>query len=98
MKDFWAEELQNQRKGKLRKVVILVAILLIIIGIVFVIETLSCIIQIGYYKLTKKRFFKMAPLHHGLEKEGWRENDIVKLFWVIGLIGAMISIAFGVWL
>jgi len=73
-------------------------LLLIIIGIVFVIETLSCIIQIGYYKLTKKRFFKMAPLHHGLEKEGWKENDIVKLFWVIGLIGAMISIAFGVWL
>jgi len=73
-------------------------LLLIIIGIVFVIETLSCIIQIGYYKLTKKRFFKMAPLHHGLEKEGWKENDIVKLFWIIGLIGAMISIAFGVWL
>lgn len=73
-------------------------LLLVIIGIVFVIETLSCIIQIGYYKLTKKRFFKMAPLHHGLEKEGWKETDIVKLFWVIGLIGAMVSIAFGVWL
>lgn len=73
-------------------------LLLIIIGIVFVIETLTCIIQIGYYKLTKKRLFKMAPLHHGLEKDGWKESDIVKLFWVIGLIGAMISIAFGVWL
>ena len=73
-------------------------LLLIIIGIVFVIETMSCIIQITYYKLTKKRFFKMAPLHHGLEKDGWNEADIVKLFWVIGLIGAMISIAFGVWI
>jgi UDP-N-acetylmuramyl pentapeptide phosphotransferase/UDP-N-acetylglucosamine-1-phosphate transferase len=40
----------------------------------------------------------MAPLHHGLEKDGWKETDIVKLFWVIGLIGAMISIAFGVWI
>ena len=73
-------------------------LLLIIIGIVFVIETMSCIIQIVYYKLTKKRFFKMAPLHHGLEKEGWKETDIVKLFWIIGLIGAMVSIAFGVWI
>lgn len=73
-------------------------LLLVIIGIVFVIETMSCIIQITYYKLTKKRFFKMAPLHHGLEKDGWKETDIVKLFWVIGLIGAMISIAFGVWI
>ena len=73
-------------------------LLLIIIGIVFVMETMTCVIQIGYYKLTKKRLFKMAPLHHGLEKDGWKEADIVKLFWVIGLIGAMISIAFGVWL
>ena len=73
-------------------------LLLIIIGIVFVIETMSCIIQIVYYKLTKKRFFKMAPLHHGLEKEGWKETDIVKLFWIIGLIGVMVSIAFGVWI
>lgn len=73
-------------------------LLLVVIGIVFVIETLSCIIQRWYFKLTKKRFFKMAPIHHGLEKDGWLENDIVKLFWIIGLIGAMIAIAFGVWL
>lgn len=73
-------------------------LLLVVIGIVFVIETLSCIIQIVYYKFTKKRFFKMAPIHHGLEKSGWKETDIVKLFWIIGLIGAMVAIAFGVWL
>jgi len=73
-------------------------LLLIIIGIVFVIETMSCILQIGYYKLTKKRLFKMAPFHHSLEKSGWIESDIVKLFWIIGLIGAMIAITFGVWL
>lgn len=73
-------------------------LLLVVIGIVFVIETMSCIIQRWYFKLTKKRFFKMAPIHHGLEKDGWKEADIVKLFWITGLIGAMIAIAFGVWL
>lgn len=73
-------------------------LLLVIIGIVFVLETLSCIIQIIYYKLTKKRFFAMAPIHHGLEKKGWQETDIVKLFWIIGLIGSMLAIGFGVWL
>ena len=73
-------------------------ILLIIIGIVFVIETLSCIIQFAYYKFTKKRFFPMAPIHHTFEKKGWKENDIVKLFWIIGLLGSMIAIGFGVWI
>lgn len=72
-------------------------LLLVIIGIVFVIETLSCIIQRFYYKLTHKRIFPMAPLHHTFEKWGWRENDIVKLFWIIGLLGAMVALAFGVW-
>lgn len=73
-------------------------LLLILVGIVFVIETTSCILQRGYYKLTKKRLFPMAPIHHTFEKMGWNERDIVKLFWVVGLIGAMISIAFGIWM
>ena len=73
-------------------------LLLIIIGIVFVLETVSCLIQRGYYKLTHKRIFPMTPIHHTFEKLGWNERDIVKLFWVIGLIGAMIALAFGVWL
>lgn len=72
-------------------------ILLIIIGIVFVIETLSCLIQRYYYKLTKKRLFKMAPLHHSFEKTGWNERDIVKLFWSIGLIGGMLGIIYGIY-
>lgn len=72
-------------------------ILLIIIGIVFVIETMSVILQRYYYKLTHKRLFPMAPLHHSFEKLGWNERDIVKLFWIIGLIGSMIAILFGVW-
>ncbi len=73
-------------------------LLLVLIGIVFVIETLSCIIQISYYKLTKKRLFPMTPIHHTFEKIGWNERDIVKLFWIIGLIASMASIAFGVWI
>lgn len=73
-------------------------LLLIIIGIVFVIETTSCVIQRLYYKMTKKRIFPMTPIHHTFEKMGWNERDIVKLFWIIGLIGSMVSIAFGVWL
>lgn len=72
-------------------------LLLVIVGIVFVLETLSCIIQRYYYKLTKKRFFPMAPIHHAFEKKGWAEGDIVKLFWIIGLLGAMFALAFGVW-
>lgn len=71
-------------------------VLLIVIGIVFVIETLSCVIQRFYYKLTKKRIFPMTPIHHTFEKKGWKEENIVKLFWIIGLIAAMASISFGV--
>lgn len=71
-------------------------LLLVFIGIVFVIETLSCVIQRFFYKLTKRRIFPMTPIHHTFEKMGWREQDIVKLFWIIGLIFAMASIAFGV--
>ena len=73
-------------------------LLLIIIGIVFVIETLTCVIQRTYYKFTKKRIFPMTPIHHTFEKLGFKEIDIVKMFWVLGLIGSMIALGFGVWL
>lgn len=73
-------------------------LLLIVIGIVFVLETISCILQIGYYKLTKKRLFPMTPIHHSFEKKGWKERDIVKLFWIIGLLGSMVAIIYGVWI
>ena len=73
-------------------------LLLVLIGIVFVIETLSCLIQRYYYKLTKKRLFPMAPIHHSFERMGWNERDIVKLFWTIGLIASLIAIIYGVWL
>lgn len=71
-------------------------ILLILIGIVFVIETLTCIIQRIYYKFTKKRLFIMTPIHHTFEKKGYNEREIVKIFCLIGIIASMISIIFGV--
>lgn len=72
-------------------------LLLVVIGLSFVIETMSCVIQRTYYKFTKDRIFLMTPIHHTFEMRGWSERDIVKLFWVIGLIGAMCAIIYGVW-
>lgn len=72
--------------------------LLILVGIVFVIETLSCIIQIIYFKLTGKRFFPMTPIHHSFEKMGFKETDIVKMFLFIGLLASMVAIIFCVWI
>lgn len=64
-----------------------------VIAMVFVLEALSVIIQVYYFKLTKgKRVFLMAPLHHHFEKKGWHENKIVLRFWIIGLIFAIIGL------
>ena len=71
---------------------------LILIGGVFVVETLSSLIQIIAIRKFHKRVFKRAPLHHHFEELGWDENDIVKLFWVIGFLLSMIGIIYGVWL
>ena len=71
-------------------------LLLILICIVFVIETLTCIIQRVYYKFTKKRLFLMTPIHHSFEKKGYNEREIVKIFCLIGILASMISIIFGV--
>lgn len=73
-------------------------LLLILIGIVFVIETLSCVIQRTYYKFTKKRVFLMTPIHHTFEKIGFAERDIVKLFWVVGFIASLIVLSIGIWI
>ena len=67
-------------------------LLLVIIAIVPVIETLSVIIQVVYYKKTKKRFFKMAPIHHHFELSGWNEDKIVSVFSVVTLIASIIGI------
>lgn len=73
-------------------------ITLIIVAGVFVLETICSIIQMIAGRYFNKKVFLMAPLHHHLEKLGWQETDIVKLFLVIGMILSMIAVLFAVWL
>ncbi|MFQ1699763.1 phospho-N-acetylmuramoyl-pentapeptide-transferase [Loktanella agnita] len=68
-------------------------IVLAIVGGLFVVEALSVIIQVLYFKRTGKRVFLMAPIHHHYEKQGWSEPQIVIRFWIISLILAMIGLA-----
>ena len=70
---------------------------LLVVAFIFVIETLSVILQTFWVIVFKRKLFLMTPLHHHFEKLGWNESDIVKLFWVAGLILAMAGIIFGVW-
>jgi phospho-N-acetylmuramoyl-pentapeptide-transferase len=64
-----------------------------LIGIIFVVETLSVIIQIGYFRLTGgKRVFRMAPLHHHFELGGWDEEKITIRFWIIGILAALLGV------
>ena len=67
-------------------------ILLIFIGGVYVIEALSVILQVGSYKLRKKRIFKMAPIHHHFEQLGWEESKIITRFWIAGLVMALFAL------
>ena len=71
---------------------------LAVIGGVFVIETLTVIVQITSVVLFKKKIFLMTPIHHHFERLGWRESDIVKLFWIIGFILCLLALIYGVWL
>ncbi|MDD5888431.1 MAG: phospho-N-acetylmuramoyl-pentapeptide-transferase [bacterium] len=71
---------------------------LLVVASIFVIETLSVIIQTFWVQVFHKKLFLMTPIHHHFEKLGWQETDIVKLFWVCGLILSMAGIIFGVWL
>jgi phospho-N-acetylmuramoyl-pentapeptide-transferase len=68
-------------------------IVLSIVGGLFVVEALSVIIQVLYFKRTGKRVFLMAPIHHHYEKQGWSEPQIVIRFWIIALILAMVGLA-----
>jgi phospho-N-acetylmuramoyl-pentapeptide-transferase len=68
-------------------------IVLAIVGGLFVVEALSVIIQVAYFKATGKRVFLMAPIHHHIEKKGWAEPQIVIRFWIISLILALIGLA-----
>jgi len=71
---------------------------LVLVGGVFVVETLSSLIQIIAIRKFNKKIFKMAPLHHHFEQLGMPETDIVKMFWVVGFLLAMAAITYGVWI
>ncbi|MFV8827054.1 phospho-N-acetylmuramoyl-pentapeptide-transferase [Alkalihalobacterium sp. APHAB7] len=73
-------------------------ILLVIIGGVFVIETLSVIIQVISFKTRGKRVFKMSPLHHHYELSGWSEWRVVVTFWLVGMLFAILGIYLEVWI
>ncbi|MFJ3387118.1 phospho-N-acetylmuramoyl-pentapeptide-transferase [Lysinibacillus sp. NPDC086135] len=80
--------------GALAMVSVLVKaeLLLLLIGLVFVIETLSVILQVGSFKLRKKRIFKMSPIHHHFELSGWSEWKVVLVFWSTALAVALIAV------
>jgi phospho-N-acetylmuramoyl-pentapeptide-transferase len=68
-------------------------LLLLLIGLVFVIETLSVILQVGSFKIRKKRIFRMSPIHHHFELSGWSEWKVVTVFWAVGLFASIIAVA-----
>jgi phospho-N-acetylmuramoyl-pentapeptide-transferase len=68
-------------------------ILLILIGGIFVLETVSVITQVISFKLTGKRIFRMAPLHHHFELKGWSESKVIVRFWIIAIILALASLS-----
>jgi phospho-N-acetylmuramoyl-pentapeptide-transferase len=68
-------------------------IVLFIMGGVFVVETLSVMLQVGSFKLTGKRIFRMAPLHHHYELKGWKENQVVVRFWIITMMLVLIGLS-----
>ena len=67
--------------------------MLAIVGGLFVLETVSVIVQVSRFKLTGKRVFRMAPLHHHFEQKGWRESTVVIRFWIISVVLALVSLA-----
>ncbi len=78
-------------------------LLLPVIGLVFVAVALSVVLQVSYFKYTRRRYgegrriFKMAPLHHHFEKSGWAEVQITQRFWIVGAVAGMVGIALALW-
>lgn len=68
-------------------------LLLVVIGWVFVMEALSVILQVGSFKLRKKRIFAMAPIHHHFELRGWHESQVIIRFWILSILCAMVGLA-----
>ena len=87
--------LEKTRLGALGMVAVVskFEIVLAIVGGVFVMETLSVMIQVASYKLTGRRVFRMAPLHHHFELKGWAEPKVIVRFWIITVILVLIGFA-----
>jgi phospho-N-acetylmuramoyl-pentapeptide-transferase len=68
-------------------------IVLAIVGGLFVLEAISVIMQVAYFKLTGRRVFLMAPIHHHFEQLGWKESQIVMRFWIIAIVLALIGLS-----
>ncbi|BBI73742.1 hypothetical protein HAALTHF_32430n [Vreelandella aquamarina] len=68
-------------------------IVLFIMGGIFVLETVSVILQVGSYKLTGRRIFRMAPLHHHYELKGWPEPRVIVRFWIITVVLVLLGLA-----
>ena len=68
-------------------------LVLVIMGGIFVIETLSVMIQVASFKLTGKRVFRMAPIHHHFELKGWPEPRVIVRFWIISVVLVLIGLA-----
>jgi phospho-N-acetylmuramoyl-pentapeptide-transferase len=73
-------------------VIIRQELLLPFIGGIFIMEALSVVLQVGSYKLRKKRIFKMAPLHHHFEQLGWSESKVIVRFWILALVFALLAL------
>jgi phospho-N-acetylmuramoyl-pentapeptide-transferase len=68
-------------------------IVLAIMGGLFVVETISVVLQVASYKLIGRRIFRMAPLHHHFEQKGWKEPQVTVRFWIISLILVLVGLA-----
>lgn len=68
-------------------------LLLVLVGAIFVVEAVSVILQVGSYKMRKKRIFAMAPIHHHFEKKGWSEPKIIVRFWIISVITSLVALS-----
>jgi phospho-N-acetylmuramoyl-pentapeptide-transferase len=68
-------------------------IVLFIMGGLFVVEAVSVMLQVGWYKRTKKRIFLMAPIHHHYEQKGWKETQVVVRFWIITIVLVLIGLS-----
>ena len=68
-------------------------LVLLIVGGLFVVEALSVMIQVGSFKMTGKRVFRMAPIHHHFEQLGWPETTVVVRFWIVSIILAVVGLS-----